>query len=46
MIVERSAIGEVLTLVTGRDLGLQGRISAKATSMAPSINCASAARWR
>lgn len=35
MIVERSAIGEVLTLVTGRDLGLQGRISAKATLDGP-----------
>ena len=35
MIVERSAISEVLTLVTGRDLGLQGRVSAKATLDGP-----------
>lgn len=35
MVVERSAISEVLTLVTGRDLGLQGRVSAKATLDGP-----------
>ncbi len=35
MVVERSSISEVLTLVTGRDLGLQGRVSARATLDGP-----------
>lgn len=35
MVVERSAISEVLTLVIGRDLGLQGRVSARATLDGP-----------
>ncbi len=38
MVVERSAISEVLTLITGRDLGLQGRVSARATLDGPLQN--------